>query len=73
MNFKNIINSTIRIIKIIKLKIFNKKKLKLITIFFSNNFDDYQVENPTSTVLIDPFTVPEWVITNSYFVNILLS
>jgi hypothetical protein len=71
MNFKNTINSTIRILKTIKLKIFNKKKLKLITFFFNKNFNEYQVENPTSTILIDPFTVPEWVITNSYFVNIL--
>ena len=57
--------------RIIKFTVFNRKKVNYIENFFKNNFSEFIVKNPASLILLDPFTVPEWVITNSYFVNIL--
>ena len=56
--------------RIIKFQLYQRFIYKRVLFFFSNNFSKFKIDIPKSIVIIDPFTVPEWVITNSYFVNI---
>jgi len=61
----------LRLLRVFKYKILYGKKLNFIKLFFINNFKEFKVDSPNSVIILDPFQVPEWVITNSYFVNIL--
>jgi hypothetical protein len=56
---------------LVKLKTISRKKILFICSFFEKNLSEFIPNRTKSIILIDPFTVPEWVITNSYFVNIL--
>ena len=71
MTFNKLDKDILRVLRIIKFRVFNRKKVNYIVKFFKNNFSGFIVQNPVSLILLDPFTVPEWVIANSYFVNIL--
>lgn len=58
-------------LRLVKLKTKSRKKILFISNFFVKNFTEFYSGKFKSIILMDPFTVPEWVITNSYFVNIL--
>jgi hypothetical protein len=68
---KNIIELILRQLRVLKFNFIQRSEFKKIKLFFTSNFEEFRVEEPNSIIIIDPFTVPEWVISNSYFVNIL--
>ena len=68
---KSIYFNFFEIARFIRYSFFKRKELLKITNFFENSFSDYVVEDEDSVVLLDPFSVPEWMITSSYFVNVL--
>ena len=61
----------IKIARFIRYRFFKRRELLTITNFFESSFSDYFVENGNSLILLDPFTVPEWSIASSYFINVL--
>ena len=66
--FSRVILYTLRLVK---LKTISRKKILFICSFFEKNLSEFIPNRTKSIILLDPFTVAEWVITNSYFVNIL--